>query len=237
MGAIMISVIMPVYNNSMYLKESIDSILNQTFSNFEFIILDDNSTESVLDIIESYEDERIRLIKNKKNIGLTKSLNICLDAVKGDIIARQDSDDISHPDRFKKELSMLGGDVGLVSSYASRFNPNRVFMDKWLRKDIRLSDADLKKQIKISNCIVGPAAIYPKFVFDKIGYYDESLYLAQDYNYWIRTLKYFDVKICREDLYSLRSHSKSVRTVRSANDDTDWVKLCKERAKEEPIIK
>ena len=109
-GCPTISVIMSVYNtNKSFLAEAIESILNQTYPNFEFIIIDDNSTDGSLSIIEQYmsKDDRIVLIKNKTNIGLTKSLNKGLKLAKGQYIARMDADDVSLPDRFKQQIEYM----------------------------------------------------------------------------------------------------------------------------------
>ena len=101
----LVSVVMPNYNTEEeYLRSAIESILNQTYSNFEFIIIDDGSTNDSVSIIESYDDERIVLIKNTENQGVTRSLNIALDHCKGDYIARMDSDDVSFPNRFEKQV-------------------------------------------------------------------------------------------------------------------------------------
>ncbi|HXK49687.1 MAG TPA: glycosyltransferase family 2 protein, partial [Clostridiales bacterium] len=104
-----ISVIMSVYNSEQYLQESIDSILDQTFNDFEFIITDDCSTDGSFEIIKSYAmlDKRIKYFRNSENIGLTKSLNLMLDIAKGKYIARMDSDDISMPDRFSKQFDFM----------------------------------------------------------------------------------------------------------------------------------
>ena len=101
-----ISVIMPVYNSEVYLKEAIESILNQTFKDFEFIIINDGSSDNSLRIISGFEDERIILI-NQKNKGLIASLNKGLEIAKGEFIARMDSDDISLPERFEKQLKFM----------------------------------------------------------------------------------------------------------------------------------
>ena len=104
-----ISVIMSVYNDSKYLEKSIESILNQTYNDFEFIICNDCSSDDSLSIIEKYAmlDKRIVIINNQDNLGLATSLNKCLDIAKGEFIARMDSDDISLPNRFKEELDFL----------------------------------------------------------------------------------------------------------------------------------
>ena len=98
-----ISVIMGVYNGAKYLKASIDSILNQSFTDFEYIIINDGSTDNTSDILESYNDRRLKIIE-QKNIGLTKSLNKAIKLSKGVFIARQDADDISKKHRFKEQI-------------------------------------------------------------------------------------------------------------------------------------
>jgi glycosyltransferase involved in cell wall biosynthesis len=229
----MISVLMPVYNNYDYLRESIESILNQTYSDFEFLILDDGSTEPVCDIIKSYQDSRIVLLKNDKNIGLTKSLNICLKESKGDFIARHDSDDISVKDRFEKEIKCFSADIDLVTSYGYIINE----MGK--RIPYPYYDYDIRagfKDITARNYLLGASAIFTRKVFNKIGFYDEELYLAQDYNYWIRLLKYFKNYVVSEELYITRKHSKSVRRVHTEYRGFDWIKKCNERAIACPII-
>ena len=98
---------MSVYNGAKFLAEAIDSILAQTFTNFEFIIIDDASSDDSLHIINSYKDARIVLIQNNKNIGLTKSLNIGIAKAKGKYIARMDADDISMPKRLEKQFDFM----------------------------------------------------------------------------------------------------------------------------------
>ena len=118
-----ISVIMSVYNSEVYLKEAIESILNQTFKDFEFIIINDGSSDNSLRIISGFEDERIILI-NQKNKGIIASLNKGLETAKGEFIARMDSDDVSLPDRFEKQLKLMksdnidicGGDFTIINS-------------------------------------------------------------------------------------------------------------------------
>ena len=97
---------MSVYNGLPYLQKSIDSILNQTYKDFEFIIIDDCSTDKTWNILSEYaqKDKRIRLFKNEENLGLTKSLNKGLKVVQGEYIARMDGDDIALPERFEKQI-------------------------------------------------------------------------------------------------------------------------------------
>ena len=103
----MISVIMPVYNAQQYLREAIDSVLDQTFSDFEFIIFDDGSTHESLKIIQSYQDLRIRLISGKGNRKLVPPLNEAMQMAKGKYLARMDSDDISLSNRFEEQVAFM----------------------------------------------------------------------------------------------------------------------------------
>ena len=102
-----ISVIMPVYNSEKYLVQSIDSILKQTYKDFEFIIIDDGSTDNSLSIINSYKDNRIKVITNKNNVGISKSLNLGVLNSSGDYIVRMDSDDISLLNRLEKQIGFM----------------------------------------------------------------------------------------------------------------------------------
>ena len=103
----LISVLMPVYNTKEeFLRTAIESILNQTFSNFEFIIINDGSTNNAEDVILSYKDDRIIYLK-QENQGIVAALNNGWDRAKGEYIARMDSDDISFPDRFEKQIEYL----------------------------------------------------------------------------------------------------------------------------------
>jgi len=119
-----ISVLMPVYNGEQFLDKSIKSVLEQTFNNFEYIIINDGSTDDSLKVIESYEDSRIKIINFSKNMGIAAALNNGLNAAKGDYIARQDQDDISHPERFSLQVRYLeNNDVDLVDA-------NFIFIDE-----------------------------------------------------------------------------------------------------------
>ena len=104
-----VSVIMSAYNSQNSIKDSIKSVLGQTYGNFEFLILDDGSSDDTEKIIKNYanKDKRIKFFKNNKNLGLTKSLNILIGMSKGNIIARQDADDISKKERFEHQIKYI----------------------------------------------------------------------------------------------------------------------------------
>jgi len=116
----LVTVLMPVYNGEKYLNEAIDSILNQTYTNFEFLIINDGSTDRSVEIIKGYNDSRIKLIHNKKNMGLVYTLNRGLALALGKYIVRMDADDISLPNRFKLQLDFMeiNTEVALCSGNA-----------------------------------------------------------------------------------------------------------------------
>src|SRR3569833_3127261 len=115
---------MPVYNAGKYLKQSIESILNQTVADFEFLIFNDASTDDSLNIIKSYSDERIRVINSPINTGYVKHLNHGFQIARGTYFARMDADDISVPTRFEEQLTFLNlnPNIDIVGSYISVFN-------------------------------------------------------------------------------------------------------------------
>ena len=106
-----VTVLMPVYNAELFLSEAIESILRQTWSDFEYLIINDGSTDNSRKIISSFRDPRIRLVDNPSNLGLTKSLNKGLELAEGEYIARQDADDISHPKRLERQVQFLNGAI------------------------------------------------------------------------------------------------------------------------------
>src|SRR3989344_5781814 len=117
-----ISVLMPAYNARKYIGEAIESILNQTFKDFEFIIINDCSTDKTKKIIEEYanKDARIKLINNATNLGLTKSLNIGLKEARGEYVARLDADDVALPERLEKQYEFMekNKETTLVGAWA-----------------------------------------------------------------------------------------------------------------------
>ncbi|GGW63431.1 glycosyltransferase family 2 protein [Alishewanella tabrizica] len=123
MSAPRVAALMTTYNSAQYVRETIDSVLHQTFDDFEFVIVDDGSTDSTVEIIKSYHDSRINLFCRKENKGVGYSLQHALDFVTAPFIIKVDSDDISHPTRFEKMVSFLldNPDISLVKSYFEYF--------------------------------------------------------------------------------------------------------------------
>lgn len=205
-----ISVIMPIHNCDTYLRQAIDSILQQTFTNFEFIIVDDASNENTKKIIKSYTDERIVLLENKEKLGVAKSLNKAIAIAQGDYIARMDADDISLVNRFDKQISYLEKKplIDLVGSNAYLINAN----DKEIGLYIRPS---LPKIIKwtafFSNPMIHPS-IMAKAPILKQNHYQENLENGQDYELWSRLIFTNHAQLANLDDFLLkhRVHQESV---------------------------
>ncbi|MFV8373856.1 glycosyltransferase family 2 protein [Flavobacterium sp. LB1P71] len=201
-----ISVIMPVYNCEMYIKEAVDSILNQTYINFEFLILDDASTDCTVSIIKKYNDTRIQLIEKPINTGYTNSLNLGLQLAKGKYIARMDGDDISFPERFARQISFLEAnqEVVLCGSLYSIMGSDRIVKVPEHHDEIKL--AFLK-----GNCIAHPSVMMRKQVLDEFAIvYDVFKEPAEDYDLWVRLMLKGRLHNLQEVLLDYRTHNEQV---------------------------
>jgi len=196
-----VSVVMPVYNAERFLDIAIDSILSQTFSNFEFIIIDDGSTDGSLKIIKSYKDPRIRLI-TRPNKGLAASLNEGLAEAKGQYIARMDADDISLPKRFEKQISFLDHnlDVGLLGS-------NYIIVDEAGQQlditDVFTNPDDLKVAMATCNQYGHGSVMIRTKVFENTAVYDPQIYV-EDYDLFNRIAHNYKIANLKQPLYRWR---------------------------------
>jgi len=183
----LVSVVMPVYNTEKYLAEAIESVLNQSFKNFEFIIVDDASTDAGLEIIKKYsaKDKRIKILQNEKNLGIAETRNRGILEAKGKYIATHDSDDISTLDRFQKQVDYLEkhNNVGVVGSYIEIFSEDR--KNTSIRKYPE-NDKDLREIIFFACPIAQPTSMIRRDVFEKVGLYDKKYPPAEDLDLWFR---------------------------------------------------
>lgn len=233
----LVSVIMPVYNGIRFLQRSIDSILNQSYPYLEFIIVDDGSTEPVWDLIKSYNDERIIAFRNTENLGIAKSLNICLDRVRGDFIVKHDSDDVSFPHRIKKQLTYFEEGVGFVGCWAASLNENGNPIRHFVDIHCRCSDEDLKTRYSDFLCMADPTSLYSKEAVQKVGYFDERLSVAETYNYNRRIQQFFKGRVAQEVLYFRTVRHDSIMRTIKIPVNVDMQVLANQYAKIKPIIK
>ncbi|MDB6174798.1 MAG: hypothetical protein JWL59_4109 [Chthoniobacteraceae bacterium] len=223
-----VTVLMPVYNCARYLNAAIESILAQTHRDFEFLIIDDASTDSSLSIIEAYSDRRIRVVRNPANLGLTRSLNIGLRLASGEFIARQDGDDISMPERLATQLAFLekNADVALVGSQARLLDE---FGRSRGRRDLPLEPASIRWANLFENPIPHSSVMFrTRIVRDEFGGYDETFGCCQDYELWSRLMARYPVWNLPGRLAGLREHSASVTATRK-EEASRLVRLVVER--------
>lgn len=202
--SVKISVIMSVYNtNDKWLRDSIESILNQTFSDFEFIIINDGSSNKAEEVILSYKDKRIKYIK-QENQGLAKSLNNGLKIAQGEYIARMDADDISLPERFEKQIAFLEKhpDISLVGSSYEMFPDEKLVLHP---ETVRYIDL-------IKGCYIAhPTVMFRREDFEKHNLkYNETFKAAQDYDLWSRAIRYIKMANLQEVLLKYRWHNESI---------------------------
>ena len=204
-----ISVLMPVYNSEIYLREAIDSILNQTFRDFEFIIIDDGSTDSSPDIIRSYSDPRIRFYLNERNMGVAATLNRGLDLATGEYIARMDSDDISLPERFEKQIRYLDRhpSVGICGCSILIFEDGKVGKLCVYAH----SNGQICADMIFNSAFAHPSVMLRKSVLDVNDLrYDCNYEKAEDYELWVRILQHSRGVNISEPLLRYRHHSFQV---------------------------
>lgn len=187
----LVSVIMPAFNCELYIGEAIKSILSQTFTDYEFIIIDDGSDDLTLTIIEEFKkkDDRIKIILNKENIGLIKSLNIGLSIAKGKYIARMDGDDISHPTRFAKQVDFMEkhAETGILGTAYEVIDEGGKFIRSLSQPT---EDEGIGWQTLFHNSFCHPSIIVRKSVLDQNNIQYEDWLYAEDYKFTSQILKY-----------------------------------------------
>ncbi|SIR44433.1 Glycosyl transferase family 2 [Pontibacter lucknowensis] len=181
-----LTVLMPVYNAGKFLAAAVDSILQQTFREFEFIIIDDGSTDDSVAIIKSYDDPRIRLYLNKDNIGITATLNKGIGLASTSLIARMDADDISYPDRLQVQYSYMlaNPDCALVSSMVRVIGED----GRFIRQD-KMRSEHVYYNLTFICWLYHPTVMYRKEAVQEVGLYTATY--SEDFElFWQLTRKY-----------------------------------------------
>lgn len=219
-----VTVLMPVYNGEKYLREAIDSILGQTYRDYEFVIINDGSTDGSVKIIQSYSDERIRLIHNKKNMGLPATLNKGIEMAIGEYIVRTDPDDISLPTRIKKQVSFMDNypEVGVCGTWIKYIG---VSYRPWVSTIYKypINYRDIKSRSLFCSNFCHPSVIMRKSLLEKFRLkYDPDHYDAEDYGLWQKCSFCFPLANIPEVLLLYRINPGSV-TNSNKNRDFETV--------------
>ncbi|TGU70215.1 glycosyltransferase [Geomonas terrae] len=205
-----VSVIMSVHNGERYIREAIDSIISQSFTDFEFIIIDDGSTDTTRAIVEAYHDDRITLIHQKKE-GLTKALNKGISLARGRYIARHDADDVSKPERLAKQVAYLeeNRDVGLLGTRFEFIDQSGEVIS---RSMLQTENDKLQERLPKINQFCHASVMMRREAIDKVGTYREFFQYAQDYDLWLRIAESFAIANLPEMLVQYRVQDQAIST-------------------------
>lgn len=204
----LLTVLMSVKNGEPYLRETVDSILNQTFRDFEFLIVDNASKDNSREIIRSFNDSRIRLIALPEDIGQVAALNKGLDMIQTPLVARMDADDISMPRRFERQVAFMEKhpEIGVCGTYAVAFEG-----EKHIRWQKPCSPGDVKARLLFGCCLAHPSVMLRKELFDTHQLrYDEEIGFSEDWELWLRASRHFPLANIPEYLLKYRIHTSSV---------------------------
>lgn len=213
-----VSVVMPVYNAEPYVQEAIDSMLSQTFTDIEFIIVDDGSTDSSGEIIAkaSEKDDRIILHQMAQNGGIVSSLNKGIDLSSAPVIARMDADDISLPDRLALQIAYLETlDADAVGANYIKFQGKKSKTTKLPTKP-----DDVARELLYTCCLGHPVVTFTREAFDSVGRYDPHYAKggAEDYDLWLRMSRAHRLANLEQPLLRYRRHNSSISATASKMD-------------------
>lgn len=211
----MVSFILPVHNAARYIKETIDSVLNQTYTNFELIIINDASKDGSDSLIKKYDDPRINYFENKNNLGLIKTLNFGISKANGEYIARIDADDTCAPDRLAQQVELLQkrNEIDLVGTHFNLIDSEG--------KHIGISHfpteaIDIHYLLNFYCPIAHPSVMFRKEVFIRNGQYDENDVHIEDFALWKRISTGENVYNLPVRLVNIRKHDSNI-TVSNRN--------------------
>lgn len=209
MSNVKVSWVLPVYNAEKFLSKTIESVISQTFSNWELIVIDDGSTDNSLNIIKSFDDDRIKII-SRENKGLSETLNEGVSLSQGNYIARIDADDINEPNRLFEQVSFLDShlDYVLVASNVSFIDENdKIFNYSTLPS----CHNKIKEKLNIDNCIFHPSVLMRRDALLNVGGYDNKVGCYwEDYQLWLKLINEGRFYILPRFLLKYRVHDKSI---------------------------
>lgn len=222
---IKVSVVIPSYNHSQFINKTINSVLQQTFDDFEIIVVDDCSTDNSVEKIDSIEDNRIKKFYLKENVGTVRALNFGLSKARGEYIATLGSDDIWEKDKLEKQVAVLESrkDVGACFAWANIIDEkdqllqscSTINCDLFIQKN-RTQGQWLRYFFENANCLCHSSALLRKDVYDKIGNYNLVYRQLHDLEYWIKIVNKYKIFVIEESLVKYRRIEKTNNSVSGA---------------------
>lgn len=216
-----ISVVIPSYNHAKYVSEAIESVLNQTYDNFELIIIDDASPDNSIEIISQYKDPRIVNYNLKKNVGAVSALNFGITHSNSEYFALLNSDDYWEPQKLEKQMQVFKGnqEIGAVFTSARFINENKKPLTKedffWadiFDQENRTSGEWLRKFFFELNCLCHPSILIKKNLYQKTKLYNPAFRQLPDFAMWINLLKYANIHVMKEKMVNFRIFSNEQNT-------------------------
>ncbi len=208
-----ITVLMPVFNAGAFVKTSIESVLEQTFGNFELLIIDDGSNDKTEAIVGLFQDERIRFIQNEKNLGVARTLNHGLRLARGKYIARMDADDICYPERLKKQFDFMeeNPNIGISGTWVRYFGDQPPVVER-----CPAGPNLIKAFMLFGNPLFHPSVIMRKEYLERNNLrYDPCYDRSEDFELWLRASESFDLDNIELPLLRFRCHESSITSVAS----------------------
>ena len=206
-----VTVLMPVHNGGSFLPEAVNSVLAQTFSDFEFLIVDDASTDQTVAYLQGLREPRIRLLKSEQRLQIARALNLGMDHARGEWIARMDADDICLPDRLSRQLDFLkehpevglcGGRITYFGFYTGRFH------------GLPLSYEDVRSSALFDNPFTHPTVMMRRDLFERYHLrYDPDYCPADDYELWVRAMHHFPAMNMDRVVLRYRTHKRSLTSM------------------------
>ena len=204
-----VSVVLAVYNGGVFLKEALDSIFTQTFTDFELVVVDDASTDGTAAILSEYDDARLMCVRNRENVGQTRSLNRGLRLARGVLIARHDADDVSHPDRLRRQVEAMESRPQLVllgTAYERIDREGRVL--DVVRPPTK--NAALQERLEEGNIFCHGSVMMRREPLEAVGGYNNYFSVTQDYDLWLRLAERGMIGNLPDTLYRFRFDGESV---------------------------
>ncbi len=237
----LVSVCIPSFNQERYIDATVASVLSQTFADFELIIVDDCSPDGTFDRLQQYEDSRIRLFRNERNLGLEGNWNAAVSKARGTFIKVLCGDDLLYPECLEKQVGLLlrpeNASLALTATSRTTLTPagKQVFSRSFFRKDKRLPGiAAIRESIRRGTNIFGEpgAVLFKRELLEKTGLFDGSIPYLIDLDMWIRLLRYGDALILAEPLFGFRVSNSSLSFFLSNRQSKEFTLLIEKIAKD-----
>jgi glycosyltransferase involved in cell wall biosynthesis len=209
-----VSILMPVHNGEKYLAATLDSLLGQTFTDFELLVNDDGSQDNTPAILSAYSrrDSRIVPLRNESNKGIAATVNALFPRARGEYVTRQDSDDLAEPELLERLVAFLDANpnIGLVACQVNWIDGQGKLFAEEPASNARLTNDELQTGLLVNNCLATGSVMVRRELLDRAGNYDEGLLQVEDYDLWLRVAEVTRLARLPEKLHYYRKHSESI---------------------------